>query len=97
MCDKVHTRLGFSVCCRLYNEMTVCIEGLALIFHCFYPSRASQDLFLSVHSSFFHNCTKEEVVLQDAPQWLVVTLTLVPVSLIPVLTYVVVWKSKVQE
>ncbi|XP_028991331.1 receptor activity-modifying protein 1-like [Betta splendens] len=80
-----------------YNTMTVCMENVAFIFHCFYPNQAIQGLFLSVHSSFFQNCTKQEVVLEDAPQWLVVTLTLVPVGLIPVLTYVVVWKSNVPE
>lgn len=77
--------------------MTVCMEKVSEILECYYPNQVIQGLFLQVHSSYFHNCTKEEVLLEDAPQWLVITLTLIPVSLIPILTYLVVWKSKVQE
>lgn len=73
------------------------MEIVSQILGCYYPNQAIQALFLQVHTRYFHNCTKEELLFEDAPQWLVITLTLIPVSLIPMLTYLVVWKSKVQD
>ncbi|XP_035997939.1 uncharacterized protein LOC110368553 isoform X2 [Fundulus heteroclitus] len=44
--------------------------------------------------SYFQNCTeKAEDMLEDAPTSLVVALTIIPVSLIPVLVCLVLWKS----
>ncbi|XP_026206462.1 receptor activity-modifying protein 1-like [Anabas testudineus] len=80
-----------------YNIMTLCMEGMSQAVRCYYPNQDIENLFLDVHSSYFKNCTKEELQFEDAPKWLVITLTLIPVSLIPILTYLVVWKSKVQE
>ncbi|XP_019962893.2 receptor activity-modifying protein 1 isoform X1 [Paralichthys olivaceus] len=81
----------------LYSGLTHCLESLSDITGCFYPNPETQDLFLFVHSRYFQNCTKEELVFEDAPHWVVMVLTLIPVSLIPFLVYLVVWKSKVQE
>ncbi|KAM7381147.1 hypothetical protein PAMA_012131 [Pampus argenteus] len=82
---------------RPYNELTVCLETLSSWVNCYYPNSNVQDFFRQIHSYYFHNCSTEEQPFADAPHGLVVVLTLIPVSLIPVLVYVVVWKSKVQD
>ncbi|XP_041817962.1 receptor activity-modifying protein 3-like [Chelmon rostratus] len=81
---------------RPYNDMTLCLEKLSKFFSCYYPNTNIQDFFLHIHSHYFHNCSRKEPLLVDAPHGLVIALTLVPVSLIPVLVYLVVWKSKGQ-
>ncbi|XP_028286994.1 receptor activity-modifying protein 1 [Parambassis ranga] len=81
---------------RPYNNLTVCLERLSHLTGCFFPNPQIQDFFLYIHSIYFKDCTEEELVLEDAPHGLVITLTLIPVSLIPILVYMVVWKSKVQ-
>ncbi|XP_037546893.1 receptor activity-modifying protein 1-like [Nematolebias whitei] len=76
-----------------YNDLTVCLETLTAMVDCYFPNRDIQDFFVHIHSSFFHNCTEEEEDLcEDAPTSLVVALTIIPVSFIPVLVYLVVWK-----
>ncbi|KAM9336843.1 receptor activity-modifying protein 2 [Symphorus nematophorus] len=82
---------------RPYNNMTMCLEWLSNMVGCYYPNPDIQDFFLQIHSQYFLNCSKEELLLVDAPHGLVIVLTLIPVSLIPVLVYLVVWKSKVQK
>lgn len=82
---------------RPYNDMTLCLEELSRLLGCYYPSYDIQDFFIQIHSYYFSNCSKEELFLEDAPHGLVVVLTLIPVSLIPILVYLVVWKSKFQD
>ncbi|XP_026172230.1 receptor activity-modifying protein 3 isoform X2 [Mastacembelus armatus] len=82
---------------RPYNDLTVCLETASHLVNCYYPNPDIQDFFLYIHSKYFHNCTKKEFLLEDAPHGLVITLTLIPVSLIPMLVYLVIWKSKIQE
>ncbi|XP_062269845.1 receptor activity-modifying protein 3-like [Platichthys flesus] len=82
---------------RPYSELTRCLEKLSNLTDCFYPNQDTQDFFIFIHSKYFHNCSNEELLFEDAPHWLVMVLTLIPVSIIPVLVYLVVWKSKVQE
>ncbi|XP_039990516.1 receptor activity-modifying protein 1-like [Xiphias gladius] len=82
---------------RPYSSMTSCLENLCQMVDCYYPNPDIQDFFLYIHSYYFHNCTKEDLPFEDAPHELVMALTLIPVSLIPILVYLVVWKSKVQE
>ncbi|XP_075891167.1 receptor activity-modifying protein 1 [Nelusetta ayraudi] len=83
---------------RPYNEMTLCLEQVSKFLGCFFPNSQIQDFFFSIHSQYFHNCTKEEDQdIIDPPEEIMVTLILVPVSLIPILIYMVVRNSKVQE
>ncbi|XP_061887839.1 uncharacterized protein LOC133638858 isoform X2 [Entelurus aequoreus] len=56
-----------------------------------------QDFFLLVHSSFFQQCSPQERPLEDAPHGLAVALTLGTVSIIPVLVYLVGWRSGVDS
>ncbi|KAM6963566.1 receptor activity-modifying protein 1 [Tautogolabrus adspersus] len=82
---------------RPYNNMTMCLEQLSNMVGCYYPNPNIQDFFVEIHSFYFLNCSNEDFLLVDAPQGLVIALTLIPVSLIPILVYLVIWKSKVQE
>ncbi|XP_072312503.1 receptor activity-modifying protein 3 [Eucyclogobius newberryi] len=82
---------------RAYHEMTQCLEIWSNIVGCFYPNPVVQDLFLQIHSHFFRNCSKDDLDFMDAPPALVLTLTLLPVSLIPALVYLVIWKNKARE
>ncbi|KAK1882058.1 Receptor activity-modifying protein 1 [Dissostichus eleginoides] len=85
---------------RPYNDLTTCLEQLIDFMDCYYPNPTIEELFLTIHTMYFNNCSMEiplEDPLEDAPQGVVIALTLIPVSLIPVLVYLVVFKSKVQE
>nr|ACI67267.1 Receptor activity-modifying protein 1 precursor [Salmo salar] len=62
---------------------------------CYFPNQVVQDFFIQIHSSFFQACPEEEELFPDAPSGVVLTLTLIPVSLIPILVFLVVWKSKI--
>lgn len=77
--------------------MTDCLEEVSQMVGCYYPHPRIQDFFLEIHSRYFYNCTKEEAHMMDAPHGVVLVLTLIPVSIIPILVYLVVWKSKVQD
>ncbi|XP_035997938.1 receptor activity-modifying protein 1 isoform X1 [Fundulus heteroclitus] len=79
---------------RPYNDLTRCLEIVTNYVGCYFPNSDNQDFFLYIHSSYFQNCTeKAEDMLEDAPTSLVVALTIIPVSLIPVLVCLVLWKS----
>lgn len=80
-----------------YNNMTICMERLSNLVGCYYPNPNVQEFFLHIHSQYFQNCSEEELQLADAPHGVVVALTLIPVGLIPILVFLVVWKSKVRE
>lgn len=78
---------------RPYHTLTHCLETISEFFNCFYPNSDTQEFFLHVHSLYFHNCSREEFHMEDAPDSLVVALTLIPISLIPVLVYLLLWSS----
>ncbi|KAK3551502.1 hypothetical protein QTP70_017367 [Hemibagrus guttatus] len=79
-----------------YNELTHCLEDLCATFvHCYYPNPVVQDMFVKVHKKYFSLCGTKEEVLPDAPARVVLVLTLLPVSVIPILVYMVIWKSSV--
>lgn len=88
------TDLGLFFCYRPYSDLTYCLEELCHNLMCFFPNPDVQDFFINIHSLYFHNCTEEHT---DAPEWLSLTLTFILVSLIPVLVYLVVCRSKVKE
>lgn len=88
--------LFFLSSCRPYNDLTVCLETLTSLVHCYFPNPDIQDFFLHIHSIYFHNCTEEEEEEEEAQAEdvtsLVVVLTIIPVSLIPVLVYLLLRK-----
>ncbi|XP_024141354.1 receptor activity-modifying protein 3 isoform X1 [Oryzias melastigma] len=77
---------------RPYNDMTLCVEMVTNLVGCYFPNSDVQELFLFLHSNYFHNCSEEQQ-FADAPQSVVLTLTIAPVSLIPVLVYLVIRRS----
>ncbi|MCI4374273.1 hypothetical protein PGIGA_G00004390 [Pangasianodon gigas] len=78
-----------------YNDLTHCMEICALHLHCYYPNTVVQKLFVEVHKQYFSLCGTKEDTLPDAPARVVLVLTLLPVSVIPILVYMVIWKSSV--
>ncbi|XP_073345892.1 receptor activity-modifying protein 3 [Pagrus major] len=82
---------------RPYNDMSLCLETACNVCDCYYPNPDIQDFFLYIHSLYFQKCTSEELLETDAPHGVVIILTIIPVSMIPVLVYLVVWKSKSQD
>lgn len=78
--------------------MALCLEMVSHHFYCYYPNPSTYDIFISVHSEYFHNCTEDEDEdMIDPPENILVTLILVPVSLIPILVYMVVRNSRVED
>lgn len=84
MFDPIHCVCHVS---RPYNEMTVCLEWWSNNLGCFYPNPIVQDLFLQMHVQFFSTCSKDDPEFEDPPTAVVLTLTLLPVCVFPVLVY----------
>ncbi|XP_064177662.1 receptor activity-modifying protein 1-like isoform X2 [Anguilla rostrata] len=82
---------------RPYNKLTECLEDITGTLACFYPNHIVEKAFLQVHSIYFQYCRDQEDGFSDPPHYVSVSLTLVPVCLIPILVSLVVWKSKVKE
>ncbi|KAJ3608153.1 hypothetical protein NHX12_025203 [Muraenolepis orangiensis] len=80
-----------------YTVLTDCIETLSYLLGCYHLNPSVQDFFLQTHGRFFLTCSEDELLLTDAPHNVVVVLTLVPVTLLPLLVYLVVWKSNRRE
>ncbi|KAJ3608158.1 hypothetical protein NHX12_025208 [Muraenolepis orangiensis] len=80
-----------------YTVLRDCMENLSKLLGCYYPNPSVQDFFLQTHERFFLTCSEDELLLTDAPHNVVVVLTLVPVTLLPLLVYLVVWKSNRRE
>ncbi|KAI5105718.1 receptor activity-modifying protein 1 precursor, partial [Silurus meridionalis] len=78
-----------------YNSLTQCLEICATHTHCYYPNAQVQAMFVDVHMRYFSSCSSKDDPLPDAPARVVLVLTLLPVSVIPVLVYMVIWKSSV--
>ncbi|KAK2855418.1 hypothetical protein Q7C36_007287 [Tachysurus vachellii] len=79
-----------------YHDLTYCLEQVcAVVAHCYYPNAVVQEMFVEVHKQYFSLCGTKEEVLPDAPARVVLVLTLLPVSVIPILVYMVIWKSSV--
>ncbi|CAL8302001.1 unnamed protein product [Lota lota] len=72
-----------------YNNLSLCMEQLCAVLGCYYPNPSVQDFFLHTHAKFFLHCSEEEDKLPGAPQAVVVALTLGPVTIIPLLVYLV--------
>ncbi|KAL0984435.1 hypothetical protein UPYG_G00141450 [Umbra pygmaea] len=79
---------------RIYNDVSSCMEELTMYFSCYYPNQVAHDFFNTIHSQYFQGCLSEEDMFPDAPSDVVLTLTLIPVSLIPIMVFLVVWKNK---
>ncbi|XP_048088419.1 uncharacterized protein LOC125287054 isoform X2 [Alosa alosa] len=77
-----------------YNQLSECMEELSDFLRCYYPNQQTQEFFVGVHEEYFQACQEEE---EDLPPGLVLALTLLPVSLVPALVFMVVWKNNVRE
>lgn len=71
------------------------MENSAKLAECYYPNAVVQEIFVKVHQQYFTECPTREEILPDAPASVVLMLTLLPVSVIPALVYIVIRKSSV--
>ncbi|KAM9488900.1 receptor activity-modifying protein 1 isoform 3-T3 [Clarias gariepinus] len=76
-----------------YNGLTHCLEKITTYAKCYYPNAAVQEMFVEAHKKYFSSCSTKEDNLPDAPAKVVLVLTLLPVSVIPILVYIVIRKS----
>uniref|UniRef100_A0A4W4FEV7 Si:ch73-334d15.2 n=1 Tax=Electrophorus electricus TaxID=8005 RepID=A0A4W4FEV7_ELEEL len=101
--NKSMVELGWQKWCEWelvlshYNILTMCMENGCGIAGCYYPNAIVQKMFLNVHEQYFSSCALEEEPLRDPPPGVLVTLTLLPISVIPILVYVVIWKSSIRD
>ncbi|XP_076827147.1 uncharacterized protein LOC143473857 [Brachyhypopomus gauderio] len=81
-----------------YNILTMCMEYCSELARCFYPNHMVEEMFVNVHEQYFSSCVPtEEELLREAPPSVLLTLTLLPMSIIPVLVYLVIWRSNVMH
>lgn len=71
------------------------MEDYTGLMHCYYPNTIVQDIFVEVHKEYFNLCPTKDDVLPDAPASVILMLTLLPVSVIPIMVYMVIKKSSV--
>ncbi|XP_077101471.1 receptor activity-modifying protein 1 isoform X1 [Siphateles boraxobius] len=81
---------------RSYNKLTECMEIVSSYLGCYYPNRVVEQLFVRIHQQYFSFCSNEEE-LSDAPPGVVLVATLLPILLIPLIVYIVVWKSSLRD
>ncbi|XP_039540703.1 receptor activity-modifying protein 1-like isoform X1 [Pimephales promelas] len=81
---------------RSYNKLTECLEVISSVLGCFYPNRVVEQLFVRIHQQYFSICS-DEGDLSDAPAGVVLVGTLLPILLIPLIVYIVVWKSSLRD
>ncbi|XP_072536777.1 receptor activity-modifying protein 2 [Salminus brasiliensis] len=77
-----------------YNLLTLCLEVSAEYSRCYFPGPIIQKLFMDIHQQYFSSCSSEE---EEAPESVVLILTLLPVSIIPIAVYMVICRSNVKE
>lgn len=78
---------------RPYHDMTLCLETVTNYLGCSFPNHGIKDIYLKAHSLYFQDCFTEEQLSLDAPAEVVVTLTLIPIGLMVILVFIVVWKT----
>ncbi|XP_047904962.1 receptor activity-modifying protein 3 isoform X2 [Anser cygnoides] len=77
-----------------YDIFTQCTEHEAFYASCFWPNPLVEGFITRIHKQFFSNCTSEEVLWEDPPDEILITLILIPVMLTCAMITLVVWCSK---
>ncbi|XP_066540013.1 receptor activity-modifying protein 2-like [Hoplias malabaricus] len=99
MFDKDMAALGEENWCnwdlvvRQYSTLTYCLEESSAVSHCYYPGPVIQKLFVDIHEQYFSSCSTKD----RAPLSVVLILTLLPVSIIPITVYLVTFKSILKD
>uniref|UniRef100_A0A493TC41 Receptor activity-modifying protein 3 n=1 Tax=Anas platyrhynchos platyrhynchos TaxID=8840 RepID=A0A493TC41_ANAPP len=77
-----------------YDIFTQCTEHEAFYASCFWPNPLVEGFITRIHKQFFLNCTSEDVLWEDPPDEILITLILIPVMLTCAMITLVVWCSK---
>ncbi|XP_033911363.1 receptor activity-modifying protein 2 isoform X1 [Acipenser ruthenus] len=77
----------------LYSNFTLCTERMADCLGIPWPNKLIEDYFVHLHSKYFKYCDFFNVY-RDPPEKIVLALILTPISIIPLMVAVVVWKTK---
>uniref|UniRef100_A0A8C3B8H9 Receptor activity-modifying protein 3 n=1 Tax=Cairina moschata TaxID=8855 RepID=A0A8C3B8H9_CAIMO len=79
---------------KYYDIFTQCTEHEAFYASCFWPNPLVEGFIARIHKQFFSNCTSEDVLWEDPPDEILITLILIPVMLTCAMITLVVWCSK---
>ncbi|KAL4660516.1 receptor activity-modifying protein 3-like isoform X2 [Arapaima gigas] len=90
---KEESWCNWSQVIRPYLSLTEYFIDVTFIMNCTYPNPIAEKLFLNVHGHYFQECSQQEEVFSDAPLEVVLSLTLIPIILIPIFVFLVVWKN----
>ncbi|KAK6473210.1 receptor activity-modifying protein 1-like isoform X1 [Huso huso] len=77
----------------LYSNFTQCTERKADCLSIPWPNNLIENHFVLLHSKYFNNCNFFNVY-RDPPEKIVLALILTPISIIPLMVALVVWKTK---
>ncbi|KAI4876444.1 hypothetical protein NFI96_034174 [Prochilodus magdalenae] len=80
-----------------YNDLTLCLEMSSSISSCFFPGPVTQNLFVDIHKYYFSSCSSDNKDYPNTPLSVVLTLTLLPVSIIPIAVYMVITKNNLKD
>ncbi|XP_013878826.1 receptor activity-modifying protein 2 isoform X2 [Austrofundulus limnaeus] len=76
----------------LYSSLSQCTEDISDCLLIPWPNSLVEDIFVSIHSRFFQECSMEE--FSDPSPQIVFALVITPICLIPVMVSLVVLKTK---
>ncbi|XP_018597536.1 receptor activity-modifying protein 3-like isoform X2 [Scleropages formosus] len=82
---------------RPYVYFTEIMVELTFNRDCVYPNPTAEEVLLQIHRHYFQQCLTQEQHFTDAPREVVLTLMLVPIFLVPIFVFLVVWNNKKQD
>ncbi|XP_029429463.1 receptor activity-modifying protein 1-like [Rhinatrema bivittatum] len=77
----------------IYSDLTNCTEFIAEAMACIWPSPEVETFFLQIHMEYFAKCSPTLILYGDPPASQIITMTLVPICLMPLVLYLIVWKN----
>ncbi|XP_036435614.1 receptor activity-modifying protein 1-like [Colossoma macropomum] len=80
-----------------YTFLTLCLEHFSEESYCYFPGPIIQKLFVDIHKQYFSSCSTTEEDFPNSPLSVVLILTLLPVSIIPIAVFMVIWKNNVKD
>ncbi|KAL6489152.1 hypothetical protein MHYP_G00028930 [Metynnis hypsauchen] len=80
-----------------YSFLTICLEDSSEESSCYFPGPIIQKLFVDIHKQYFSSCSSKEDAFPNTPLSVVLILTLLPVSIIPIAVYLVICKNNIKD
>ncbi|XP_051013813.1 receptor activity-modifying protein 2 [Acomys russatus] len=92
--DSVKDWCNWTLISRYYSNLQYCLEYQADRFRLGFPNPLAESIFLETHLIHFANCSLVQPTFSDPPEDVLLAMIIVPISLIPFLVTLVVWRSK---